>query len=79
MKATLEQVAEDALNLPAEDRIALTRMLIKAMDAGPSEDSVEVEAAWQETVEKRLDEVLSGRIKSIPAAAVFEKLRSRYG
>jgi putative addiction module component (TIGR02574 family) len=78
MKATLEKVAEDALNLPPADRVALTRILIQALDGESAEDAVEVEAAWQAEAEKRLDEVLSGRAKTIPADDVFSKLRAKY-
>jgi putative addiction module component (TIGR02574 family) len=79
MKATLEKVAEDALNLPPAERVALTRILIRALDGDPPEDSAEVEAAWQAEVEKRLDEVLSGRIQPVPAEEVFSKLRAKHG
>jgi hypothetical protein len=30
-------------------------------------------------VEKRVDEILSGRVKTIPAGEVFAKLRAKYG
>jgi putative addiction module component (TIGR02574 family) len=79
MKATLEKVAEEALSLPASDRVALTRILIHALDADVVEHPADVEAAWQAEVEKRLDEVLSGRVKTIPAAEVFAELRGKYG
>ena len=79
MKATLEKVAEEALSLPPTDRVALTRILIHALDAEAAESPAEVEAAWHKEVERRLDEVLSGRVKTIPAAEVFAKLRGKYG
>jgi putative addiction module component (TIGR02574 family) len=79
MKATLEQVAEDALSLSLPDRFALTRILIQALDAEPAEDPAEVEQAWQVEVEKRVDEILSGRVKTIPAEEVFSNLRAKHG
>jgi putative addiction module component (TIGR02574 family) len=79
MKATLEKVAEDALSLPARDRAVLTRILIEALDTEPAEEAAEVEAAWQDEVEKRVNEVASGRVKTIPAQQVFSKLRAKYG
>ena len=79
MKATLEQVAEEALNLSVSDRSALTRILIQTLDPEPADDAAEVEQAWQTEVEKRVDEVLSGRVKTIPAEEVFAKLRAKYG
>ena len=79
MKATLEQVAEEALSLSSPDRAALTRILIQALDAEPAEDPAEVEQAWQVEVEKRVDEILSGHVKTVPAEEVFAKLRAKYG
>ena len=79
MKATLEKVTEEALNLSASDRAALTKILIQALDDEPAEDAAEVQQAWQVEVEKRVDEILSGRVKTIPAEEVFAKLRAKYG
>ena len=79
MKATLEKVAEDALRLPTPERAALARMLIHSADAESAENLGEVDSAWQAEVEKRVDEVLDGNVKSIPAAEVFSRLRKKYG
>ena len=79
MKATLEQVAEEAMSLSLTDRSALTRILIQTLDPGSAEDSAEVEKAWQVEVEKRVDDYLSGRAKAIPAEEVFAKIRAKYG
>jgi hypothetical protein len=38
-----------------------------------------VPTTWRSEVEKRLDEVLSGQAKPVPAAKVFASLRSKYG
>jgi putative addiction module component (TIGR02574 family) len=79
MKTTLEQVAEEALSLSLPDRSALTQILIRTLDPEPAEDAAEVQQAWQVEVEKRVDEILSGRVKTIPAGEVFAKLRAQYG
>ena len=79
MKATLEKVAEDALSLSLPDRSALTQILIRTLDPEPAEDAAEVQQAWQVEVEKRVDEILSGRVKTIPAEEVFAKLRAKCG
>ena len=79
MSATLEQVAEEAKSLSLADRSALTRILIESLDGEPAEDLANVEQAWQAEVEKRVDEIKSGRVKTIPAEEVFAKLRAKYG
>jgi putative addiction module component (TIGR02574 family) len=75
MKATLEKVVGEALSLSLPDRSALTQILIQTLDPDPVEDAAEVQQAWQVEVEKRLDEILSGRVKTVPAEKVFAKLR----
>ena len=79
MKATLEQVAEEALGLSLADRSALTRILIQTLDSAPAEDAAEVQQEWQVEVEKRVDEILASRVKSVPGGEVFAKLRAKYG
>ena len=79
MSATLEKVAEEAKGLSLADRSALTRILIESLDGEPAEDLADVEQAWQTEVEKRVDEIKSGRVKTIPAEEVFAKLRAKYG
>jgi putative addiction module component (TIGR02574 family) len=75
----LEQVAEEALGLSLSERSALTRILMRTLNPEPAEDGEEVQQAWQAEVEKRVDEILSGRVKTVPAAEVFTKLRAKYG
>lgn len=79
MKATLEKVAAEALGLSLSDRSVLTRILIQTLDSEPAEDTAEVQQAWQLEVEKRVDEVLSGRVKTVPAEDVIAGLRAKYG
>ena len=79
MNATLEQVAKEAKSLSLADRSELTRILIESLDAAPAEDLMEVEQAWQMEVERRVEEIKSGRVKTIPAEEVFANLRAKYG
>jgi putative addiction module component (TIGR02574 family) len=79
MKATLEQVAEEAMSLSLSDRSALTRILFQSLDPEPADDAAEVQQAWQAEGERRVDEILSGRVKTVPAGEVFARLRAKYG
>lgn len=79
MSATLKQVAEEAKSLSLADRSALTRILIESLDVEPAEDLAEVEQAWQVEVAKRVEEIKSGRVKTIPAEEVFARLRAKHG
>ncbi len=61
------------------DRSTLTRILIESLDAEPGEEAAEVEQAWQVEVEKRVEEITAGRVKTIPAEEVFARLRAKHG
>ncbi len=62
-----------ALALPAEDRAELATSLIDSLDAAPDD---EVEAAWQEEITRRLDDLRAGRAKLIPWEEVRRSARA---
>ena len=74
--ATLdEKLLRDALSLPLELRTKLVNKLLESLNVPIEED---VEQAWAEEAEKRLDELVSGKVKSVPGDEVFRKIRDRY-
>lgn len=79
MQTTLETVSAEALKLPLRDRAALAHTLIRTLDEEPADDPAEDQRAWEETIEARVDDILSGRTAGIPAEEVFAKLRAKYG
>ena len=79
MSATLEQVAGEVLSLSLPDRAEFMRILLVTLDEEPSEGEAEITQAWEAEVEKRVDDIISGRVKTIPAETVFDKLRAKFG
>lgn len=79
MKATLDKLAADALQLPSQDRAALAQVLLSSLDDQPADDPSEVRRAWESEVERRVDEILSGRVEEIPAEEALARLRAKYG
>ncbi len=71
MSSQLEAVEAQALKLPAEERAQLADRLI----ASPFEDH-EVAEAWAAEVERRIEEVESGRSKLIPAEEAIARTRA---
>jgi putative addiction module component (TIGR02574 family) len=61
------------LGLPAEDRARLAARLISSLEPGSDPDA---EQAWLAEAERRLDELESGKVDTVPADKVFEKARS---
>ncbi len=71
---TLEELEAEAAQLPEDARILLVDRLTASL-AGPVDP--EIEQAWAVEAERRLDELLQGKVKGIPAAEVLAGMRRR--
>ena len=71
MSSQLEIIEAQALTLTAEERAHLADRLITSI----FEDH-EIETAWEAEVERRIDEIESGRAKLIPAAESIARARA---
>ena len=71
----VSELLEKALALSSQDRGLLIDLLIATLDNGPAEEGVE--AAWKEEIERRIEDVRSGRVKMIPAEQVLARARAR--
>lgn len=78
MKADVEQIADRAMHLSPEDRLALAERLWASVDA-PEQSAIG--RVWADEIERRIDDLESGKVKPVPAEEVFarieRKLRSR--
>lgn len=69
---TPREIIDSALQLTLDEREqiidALQDSLIdESIDHGPTEPADEVEAAWSEEIARRIADIDSGRVKTIPA------------
>ena len=69
---TTDEIIASALRLPVAEREqvvdALQQSLIdETIDHGPEDPPDEVEAAWSEEIARRIADIDSGRVKTIPA------------
>jgi putative addiction module component (TIGR02574 family) len=79
MPETLEQWKEQLGTLPAHERAEIAQFLIHSLDDDDEdEDPAEVEAAWAAELDRRADEILSGKAVGRPAEEVFKELREKY-
>lgn len=74
MKRDASDVLRDALELPAEARAALAASLLDSLDTEVDED---VESAWKVEIVRRLAEIDSGAVKTVPWAEVRRRLTQR--
>ena len=74
MKRDAAEILKEALALPTEARAALAGSLLDRFDTDVDEDA---EAAWATEVNRRVGELDSGAVKSIPWAEVRRRLAGR--
>jgi putative addiction module component (TIGR02574 family) len=74
----VSEILEKALVLSSYERGGLIDLLIYTLDIEPNEPAEEgLEAAWQEQIGRRIEDVRSGRVKTIPGEQVLARLRER--
>ncbi|NGZ10795.1 MAG: hypothetical protein CV088_15645 [Nitrospira sp. LK70] len=65
-------VLEEALKLSSNERAEVAERLIASLDEVPDAD---VEQAWQEEIQKRIQQIDRGEVKMIPWEEVQRRLR----
>jgi len=70
MSPETEELRQKAMSLPLEERAELASSLIDSLDQTVDEDA---ELAWQQEVVRRMDEIRSGKAKTIPWREVKRK------
>jgi hypothetical protein len=69
---TRETLEAKLLQLPAEERAHLARVLIESLDEQP-----ELDPGWFEEAERRAAELATGAAKTVPAADAIAEARRR--
>jgi putative addiction module component (TIGR02574 family) len=72
MTTSLEELSQQALGLPAEQRLELARHLLDSVDLEPEPGA---EIAWEAEIAHRIERFDAGESKPLPAAEVFDRLR----
>ena len=72
MTTTVEQLAEEAMNLPAEARARLADILVESLDA---DELGRIDRLWIAEAKRRRDEVRSGQVETIPGEKALQKVR----
>jgi len=72
MTTTLEQIARDALRLTPAQRAELADFLVESLDSTPPD---EIQRLWIDEANRRLEQVRSGSVKTIPGEDVLAEAR----
>jgi putative addiction module component (TIGR02574 family) len=73
----VSELLEKALTLSTQDRGLLIDRLIESLDDAPADEGAE--AAWDDEIKRRVDDIRSGRVKTIPGEQVLHRLKARQG
>jgi putative addiction module component (TIGR02574 family) len=71
----VSELLKRALALPPESRAALAGSLLESLDEQLAEEGIE--AAWDEEIKRRIDEIDSGKVQMIPYEEVRRRLAAR--
>ena len=72
MSPEVDELLKRAMVLAPEDRGALAASLLDSLDEGLEVD-VDVEAPWQQEIARRMEEMRSGKVKTIPWREVQQR------
>ena len=75
MTPQVSEVLEKALALSTQDRGLLIDRLVESLDDGPADEGVE--EAWSKEIKRRVDDLRSGRVKTISYDEVRRRLATR--
>jgi len=70
-----DELFAEAVSLPLDIRTQLVDKLLQSLHPIKKE----IDALWTEEAEKRVKEIRSGKVATIPGEEVFEKIRKRRG
>ena len=71
MSPTLADISEQALKLPQNEQLKLARTLLESSEAT---GDVDVEAAWEQEIERRIKIIDAGLAKGRPFADVLRDI-----
>jgi len=68
-----QELFDEAVSLPVEIRTQLVDKLLRSLHPVQKE----IDELWAAEAEKRVEEIKSGKVKTIPGDEVFKKILSR--
>ena len=75
MPTATDRVVEDALELPADERIGLVDRILASLNLPTRPD---IDKMWSEEAERRVAEIDRGGVDLIPGEEVFANIRRKY-
>jgi hypothetical protein len=70
----MNEILTEVSSLPVEERVIIIDSLLRTLN--PPVPEIDLE--WEKVAEKRLAELKSGKVKSIPGNTVFANIQERF-
>jgi putative addiction module component (TIGR02574 family) len=74
MKQQTNELAQKALTLPVDERLALVRVLIESLEEA---SDVDVERAWEDAISRRIHDLDSGKVSTVSWEEIRERIAAR--
>ncbi len=68
-----DELISEAISLPVEVRTLLVNKLLESLNP----PNKEIDELWAKEAEKRVEELRTGKVKTIPGEEVFKKIRKK--
>lgn len=65
-----------AMQLPISERVALANAMLSSIEPASDADvsQVEADAAWDAEIAQRIDDIDSGRVRTVPSSEVWKRI-----
>lgn len=70
----LKEIIQEAESLPVEERAMIIDSLLRTLNP----PDAEIDKEWLSVAKRRLAELRSGRVNSVPGNELFSKIRKRF-
>lgn len=77
MPNSLKELKELVLALPPNQRLLFADWIYESVEEEDAESEVEVTAAWDAEIKRRLGEIDSGKVEMVPGEAVLAEMDAR--
>ena len=71
-----DELIATAMQLPLSDRVALANAMLKSIESASDSDATqdEIDDAWDAEIGQRIDDIDSGRVKTVPSSEVWKRI-----
>ncbi len=74
MSESTHQLIASALQLAPADRVVVANAILASLDGLHDDEPSDIRDAWSDEIRSRIDEIDSGRVKTIPSSEAWKRI-----